>query len=446
MVLAQPEHVYQLLAEPNDPLYPAGVRSSGQWHLPQVSAPQAWDVGTGSKGVGVCLIDSGARRFHVDLTANIAGVWDRWGTPKLGVAGRQQTAGARGGSGGVCARGAARCRRAAHRACCAPPACRSVNVETGLQPAPDTPAYSNITDETGHGTAVAGIIGAMGNNGVGVTGVAWATALWVCRAESGDGVVYERAVLDCLALCQAQVQRGPRLRCAHAGRRRAAGRMQQVLPGRWRRSLPPCKPPPPTSLPNWFPSPTAGGEGGFRQLRRLRVLAGPGGRGGRPVRGGQAAGGGRRQRRPECHHAPNVPRLVPAALRGVRYKGRAAARVRQGGGSKRCSGRRCRAACKQRGVPRRAATRPPNRPPNRVLCFPCAVGASAADDALARFSNWSPTFVHLAAPGVNILTTYNSGDGDYWRLSGTSFAAPQVAGAAALMWAARPDASPANIK
>lgn len=62
-----------------------------------------------------------------------------------------------------------------------------------------------------------------------------------------------------------------------------------------------------------------------------------------------------------------------------------------------------------------------------------AVAATTRSDALASYSNYGATSVDLAAPGSSIYLTDASGDAAYAISSGTSFAAPVVAGAFALM-------------
>jgi len=85
-----------------------------------------------------------------------------------------------------------------------------------------------------------------------------------------------------------------------------------------------------------------------------------------------------------------------------------------------------------------------------------AVGATRMDGTRAPFSN-TGTYVSLAAPGENVFAA-ESADADWPRAqpswtspgyygwaSGTSFAAPEVAGAAALVWGANPSLTAGQV-
>jgi subtilisin len=74
----------------------------------------------------------------------------------------------------------------------------------------------------------------------------------------------------------------------------------------------------------------------------------------------------------------------------------------------------------------------------------CTVlGSSDADDTFANFSNYGAD-VDLIAPGKCVYSTYPGGT--YKMSSGTSMATPAVTGAAALVKALNPTASPASVR
>ena len=145
--IAEPDFLYKLDAVPNDPMFNA------QYALEKINAEQAWNVTTGSKSVVVGVVDTGIDGIHPDLAANL------W-----------------------------------------------------VNPDPDQNGYVNDihgynftgriggipTDENGHGTHVAGIIGAKGNNGIGPSGINWDVSLAWMGIGVGDNVVSVSAAIEAI--------------------------------------------------------------------------------------------------------------------------------------------------------------------------------------------------------------------------------------------------------
>jgi subtilisin family serine protease len=140
---AEPNHRYELAATPNDPKY----LDSTLWGLNKIHAPAAWDLSTGGAGVTVAVVDSGVDYTHPDLAANI------WTNPgEIAGDGIDNE-----GDGYI-------------------DDVHGWNFAGGAHPARDP------MDTNGHGTHVAGTIGAVGDNGTGVTGVNWNVKVLPVRA------------------------------------------------------------------------------------------------------------------------------------------------------------------------------------------------------------------------------------------------------------------------
>jgi subtilisin family serine protease len=142
----QPNHLLELKAVPNDPSF------ASQWAMTTIGAPQAWDSATSGSGVVVGVVDTGIATTHPDLASNI------WVNPGE-VAGN----GLDDDDNGF------------------------VDDVHGWNFAGDN---ADVTDVYGHGTHIAGIIGAAGNNGAGVAGVNWTAKLAALRIGGSIANVY----------------------------------------------------------------------------------------------------------------------------------------------------------------------------------------------------------------------------------------------------------------
>ncbi len=139
--------------KPNDPDF------SQNWGLAQIHAEQVWDVQTVSSVISA-VIDTGVDYTHPDLQANI------W----INLAEIPDDDIDNDGNG---------CVDDVH-------GCDFTKIIR--HDARNNPIYSgNPMDDCSHGTHIAGIIAATGNNGVGSVGVNWSARIMAIKAVSGEG-------------------------------------------------------------------------------------------------------------------------------------------------------------------------------------------------------------------------------------------------------------------
>ncbi|HEV2981381.1 MAG TPA: S8 family serine peptidase [Solirubrobacteraceae bacterium] len=185
---AEPDYMQAATATPNDPSFSVqwADRNTGQLvatqQIEEIVGPpasgtpgaddgayKAWQLTTGSRSIVIGEVDTGVDYTHPDLAANI------WSNP---------------GHVGGCPRGT-----------------HGFNViKQNCEPMDEDTTYG------GHGTHVAGILGAVGNNGAGVTGMNWQTSIlpvkWMNNASGGS----TSALIEALQWLVAARQEGVNVR------------------------------------------------------------------------------------------------------------------------------------------------------------------------------------------------------------------------------------------
>jgi PKD repeat protein len=303
---AEPDYyVHAAIHAPNDPEYQQGflwalhnTGLSGGSPDADIDALEAWNLATESE-VTVAIIDSGVRITHEDLAGSL------WINPQEIPGNRIDD-----DRNGI------------------------VDDIHGFNAMADN---ADLTDTLGHGTHIAGIIGAIGNNGVGTVGVAWCARLMSLKFLNSDGEGTISDAVKCLDYARAK---GARIVTA-----------------------------------SWVDNESS--QALLSALRRAR----------------------------------SAGMIVVAAA------GNTTADIDAN----------------------------PVYPPAYDLDNIVTVAATTRTDALASFSNYGRTMVHLGAPGVDIFAPWKGSDDGYAYYNGTSMAAPFVASSLALLWGRRPDLTVSNL-
>jgi subtilisin family serine protease len=167
----EPNWILHPATTPNDPDFPYqwGLQNTGQYYCgnngtpgADIGAVPAWSISPGSRNILVGVVDSGIDYTHPDLTANV------WSAPS-------QFSFLQGTTEYTC-----------------PAGTHGFNVISNTC----DPMETDTTN--GHGTANSGIIGAVGNNDLGVAGVNWATTVVACVAWTSTVQGSTADAINCL--------------------------------------------------------------------------------------------------------------------------------------------------------------------------------------------------------------------------------------------------------
>jgi thermitase len=147
VLYAEPDAVRVATLRPND------RRFGSQWGMQRANLPGAWDHTTGSLGVGIGVLDSGIDFAHPDLLPNM------WRNPGESGDGREYNGLDDDGNG----------------------------LADDWRGWDWVDGDNSPGDANGHGTHVAGILGARGNDNRGVAGASWRAGLVSLRVLNADG-------------------------------------------------------------------------------------------------------------------------------------------------------------------------------------------------------------------------------------------------------------------
>jgi thermitase len=143
---SEPNYIVRAAMVPDDPLYP----TRQAWYYDIINAPAAWDIERGRPAIIVAVLDTGLELDHPDLEFK---VWTNAREVGNGIDDDKNG-----------------CIDDVH-------GCNFVAL----------PPSSDPSDDHGHGTMVAGIVGASSNNGLGVAGTAWGVTLLPVKVLDSTG-------------------------------------------------------------------------------------------------------------------------------------------------------------------------------------------------------------------------------------------------------------------
>lgn len=142
----------EILDYPNDPKF------SSSWGLESINAQAGWEVITDSRDIVVAIIDTGVDYLHEDIAGNM------WANP-----GEIEGNGIDDDGNGF------------------------VDDVHGYDFGDDD---GDVMDTIGHGTHVAGIVGACGNNGIGISGVSWQSDIMGVKVSDEAGRIYTHRIAE----------------------------------------------------------------------------------------------------------------------------------------------------------------------------------------------------------------------------------------------------------